>query len=321
MLGGLVEGTWPPESNNDAWLSRPMRHSLGLDLPERRIGLSAHDFAQLLGAREVILSRAAKIAGTPTVPSRFIQRLAAVAGARWQSAVARGDTYLAWARELDRPDADRAGAAARAEAAARGAAEKSFGHRDRALAARSLYDLRQAHSASAAARCRRYRTGRRRARHHHPRRHRRIYPALRRRAAGRSRARTDRAGRTAFRRARGFSGGARLLVAAISPHRALVRALGGGATRRDCRDCRRDSRRDRNSARCGLVQAARHRRPHRAGSRRPLCHPRLQDRRRAQRKASAHRAGAAAHAGSGNAARRRFQRTYRPAPRSPKSPT
>jgi ATP-dependent helicase/nuclease subunit B len=103
VLGGLVEGTWPPESNNDAWLSRPMRLALGLDLPERRIGLSAHDFAQLLGAREVILSHAAKIAGTPTVPSRFIQRLAAVAGSRWTAAVERGDDYLAWARDLDRP--------------------------------------------------------------------------------------------------------------------------------------------------------------------------------------------------------------------------
>jgi len=102
VLGGLAEGTWPPESNNDAWLSRPMRLDLGLDLPERRIGLTAHDFAQLLGAREVILSFAAKIAGTPTVPSRFIQRLAAVAGARWKAAVARGEKYLAWARELDR---------------------------------------------------------------------------------------------------------------------------------------------------------------------------------------------------------------------------
>jgi ATP-dependent helicase/nuclease subunit B len=103
-LGGLVEGSWPPESRTDAWLSRPMRLKLGLDLPERRIGLSAHDFAQLLGAREVILSHAAKIAGTPTVASRFIQRLAAVAGGRWQEAVRRGDTYLAWARELDRPE-------------------------------------------------------------------------------------------------------------------------------------------------------------------------------------------------------------------------
>jgi ATP-dependent helicase/nuclease subunit B len=104
VLGGLVEGTWPPESNSDAWLSRPMRLDLGLDLPERRIGLSAHDFAQLLGAAEVVLSHAAKVGGTPTVPSRFIQRLAAIAGTRWTSAVARGDRYVAWSRELDRPD-------------------------------------------------------------------------------------------------------------------------------------------------------------------------------------------------------------------------
>ncbi len=104
VLGGLAEGTWPPEGNNDAWLSRPMRLELGLDLPERRIGLTAHDFAQLLGARDVILGFAGKIAGAPTVPSRFIQRVAAVAGARWRSAVARGEKYLAWARELDRPE-------------------------------------------------------------------------------------------------------------------------------------------------------------------------------------------------------------------------
>ena len=103
VLGGLVEGLWPPESNSDAWLSRPMRLALGLDLPERRIGLAAHDFAQLLGARDVVLSKAAKVEGAPTVASRFIQRLAAVAGARWQGPVTRGDRYLSWARELDRP--------------------------------------------------------------------------------------------------------------------------------------------------------------------------------------------------------------------------
>ncbi len=57
-----------------------MRHALGLDLPERRIGLSAHDFAQLLGTAEVFLTRSAKLAGAPTVASRFLQRLAAVAG-------------------------------------------------------------------------------------------------------------------------------------------------------------------------------------------------------------------------------------------------
>jgi len=104
VLGGLVEGAWPPETRTDPWLSRTMRQELGLDLPERRIGLSAHDFAQALGIREVILTRAAKVAGVPTVPSRFIQRLAAVAGeAAWAAARARGERYLTWARSLDAP--------------------------------------------------------------------------------------------------------------------------------------------------------------------------------------------------------------------------
>jgi ATP-dependent helicase/nuclease subunit B len=104
VLGGLAEGIWPPETRADPWLSRPMRQQLGLDLPERRIGLSAHDFAQALGANEVILSRAAKVAGAPTVPSRFVQRLAAVAGeSRWKSALERGEKYIAYARALDEP--------------------------------------------------------------------------------------------------------------------------------------------------------------------------------------------------------------------------
>jgi ATP-dependent helicase/nuclease subunit B len=105
ILGGLVEGVWPPAPRNDPWLSRPMRHELGLDLPERRIGLSAHDFAQLLGADEVILSHAAKVGGAPSVASRFLHRLEAVAGeARWDAAKARGKTYLDYAHELDRPE-------------------------------------------------------------------------------------------------------------------------------------------------------------------------------------------------------------------------
>ena len=105
VLGGLVEGAWPPESRTDAWLSRPMRLELGLDLPERRIGLSAHDFAQMLGAPEVVLTRAAKIGGAPTQASRFVQRFAAIAGeTQWQAALDRGNVYLAWARSLDRPE-------------------------------------------------------------------------------------------------------------------------------------------------------------------------------------------------------------------------
>src|SRR5258708_5389605 len=104
VVARLVEGVWPPELRSDPWLSRPMRHALGLDLPDRRMSLSAHDFAQALGAHEVILAYPTKLAGAPTVISRFVQRLAAVAGEEhWTLARARGTKYLAWARALDRP--------------------------------------------------------------------------------------------------------------------------------------------------------------------------------------------------------------------------
>jgi ATP-dependent helicase/nuclease subunit B len=104
ILGGLVEGIWPPAPRVDPWLSRPMRAALGLDLPERRIGLSAHDFAQLLGSDEVILSHAAKIGGSPAVASRFLHRLEAVAGEpHWGDAQRRGAIYLHYAEALDRP--------------------------------------------------------------------------------------------------------------------------------------------------------------------------------------------------------------------------
>ena len=106
VIGGLVEGVWPPDPRTDPWLSRPMRHDLRLDLPERRIGLAAHDFAQLLGAPEVFLTYPGKLAGTPTVPSRFIQRLAAVSGpALWEAAIARGERYRMLGRSLDEPAA------------------------------------------------------------------------------------------------------------------------------------------------------------------------------------------------------------------------
>ena len=105
IAGGLIEGVWPPTPRTDPWLSRPMRHELGLDLPERRIGLSAHDFAQLVGAEDVILSHSAKAGGAPAVASRFLHRLEAVAGeVRWEAAKQAGEQYVHFAQALDAPD-------------------------------------------------------------------------------------------------------------------------------------------------------------------------------------------------------------------------
>ena len=75
VLGGLNEGTWPQAAATDTWLSRPMRNKIGLEQPERMIGLAAHDFATLAAAPRVVLTRSLKVDGSPTVASRWWQRL------------------------------------------------------------------------------------------------------------------------------------------------------------------------------------------------------------------------------------------------------
>lgn len=103
ILGGLNEGTWPPQAGADPWMSRPMRAAFGLPLPERRIGLAAHDFAQAFCAPEVVLTRATRVDGTPTVPSRWLLRLAAVLEAAGQ-AMPPPPPWADWFARLDRPE-------------------------------------------------------------------------------------------------------------------------------------------------------------------------------------------------------------------------
>ena len=102
VLSGLNEGTWPGDTKTDPWLSRSMRAGLGLEAPERRIGLSAHDFSQAFGAREVVLTRAQKQGGEPSVSSRWLRRLQAVAGEKIMTGLRdRGQKYLDYARQVD----------------------------------------------------------------------------------------------------------------------------------------------------------------------------------------------------------------------------
>ena len=103
--------------------------------------------------REVILSRAAKLGGAPTVASRFVQRLAAVAGkTRWDAALDARRTLRRAGAPARRNRSAESRDAAGADAAIRGAAAPAQRHRDRGPAARSLHDLRQARSQARAAR-------------------------------------------------------------------------------------------------------------------------------------------------------------------------
>lgn len=75
ILGGLNEGTWPAASSPDPWFNRKMRLEAGLLLPERRIGLAAHDFQQAVAAPEVLLTRSLRTDEAETVASRWLMRL------------------------------------------------------------------------------------------------------------------------------------------------------------------------------------------------------------------------------------------------------
>ena len=80
ILGGLNENVWPALPAPDPWLAPKIRANLDLPGLEYRIGLSAHDFASALGAREVLITRARRDGRSPTVASRLWLRLDAISG-------------------------------------------------------------------------------------------------------------------------------------------------------------------------------------------------------------------------------------------------
>jgi double-strand break repair protein AddB len=75
ILAGLNEGSWPETPGHDPWLNRALRKQAGLLLPERRIGLAAHDFQQAALGPEVWITRAVRNDEAETVVSRWLNRL------------------------------------------------------------------------------------------------------------------------------------------------------------------------------------------------------------------------------------------------------
>lgn len=134
ILGGLNEGAWPERPAADPWLNRPLRKQAGLLLPERQIGLAAHDYQQAIAAGEVILSRARRDEESETVPSRWLGRLAnLLEGLKDQNGpealkamCARGQAYLDHAAGLDLPKASVSSESRPAPAPARAIRPKSL---------------------------------------------------------------------------------------------------------------------------------------------------------------------------------------------------
>ncbi len=100
VLAGLEEGVWPRGAPIDPFLSRTMRRTLGLPSPERRVGLSAHDFAQAACAPEVVLVSSARREGAPATESRWLWRLRTLAKGAGRALPTRPELNL-WAKSLD----------------------------------------------------------------------------------------------------------------------------------------------------------------------------------------------------------------------------
>ena len=104
ILGSFNEGIWPPSPAADPWMSRPMKRDFGFEQPEKQIGVLGLDFANLLGAPKVYLTRAKMNEGTPTIKSRWGMRLQTVLQAlEIDSSILIESNCRQWAEELDMP--------------------------------------------------------------------------------------------------------------------------------------------------------------------------------------------------------------------------
>jgi ATP-dependent helicase/nuclease subunit B len=102
ILGGLEDGVWPQAAPVDPFLSRPMRQALGLPSPERRTGLSAHDFVQAASGPDVWLVTRQRRESQPQVPSRWLWRLKTLCGGANET-IPEATDWLDMARSLDAP--------------------------------------------------------------------------------------------------------------------------------------------------------------------------------------------------------------------------
>ena len=104
ILGGLNEGSWPARAEGNSWFNRAMQRELKLPLPERKLGLMAHDFYMLACAPEVMITRSAKEGGMPMQPSRWLATLKMLSG----DALVADTVMTRLAAMMDSPEAVRA---------------------------------------------------------------------------------------------------------------------------------------------------------------------------------------------------------------------
>jgi len=94
IVSGLVEGEFPSKSSDD-WLGNKIRAEFGLSSGAKKIGISAYDFCNYLGNKEVVLLYPKNQNNAPTIKSRFLLKLETVLKINgWEDCLKDGAEYL-----------------------------------------------------------------------------------------------------------------------------------------------------------------------------------------------------------------------------------
>lgn len=105
VIGAVNEGFWPEFPKSDPWLSRPMKNSLNMSLPDKEIGIAGFDLCQLMCADNVFITRANRSNSSPTNKSRWLLRMETVLRAcKIEPSLLQDKRILQMAELMDKPE-------------------------------------------------------------------------------------------------------------------------------------------------------------------------------------------------------------------------
>ena len=94
IVGGLNSEVWPRRIEANPWLSPDMMAKLGLPRPEQEVGRDARFFVHAMSAPNVLMTRAVRASGAPSVSSPFLTRLQMVLKGAGLGRVLEGKSQL-----------------------------------------------------------------------------------------------------------------------------------------------------------------------------------------------------------------------------------
>ncbi|MBX9697626.1 MAG: hypothetical protein K2X53_06040, partial [Alphaproteobacteria bacterium] len=97
ILADFNEGRWPRKSGDAVWMNQRMKQDVGIVSDVIQMSQEADDLRALLSMGEVFITRALRVEGSPSVPSRWLLRLQAFLAQKGVQ-LSSVEHYKEWAR-------------------------------------------------------------------------------------------------------------------------------------------------------------------------------------------------------------------------------